>query len=69
MSTVEQYRKRAAELRAKAAQAATQQVALQWENLAKCYTRLAEQAEANSSQDLWFEFGPKARLDGEGEGA
>jgi hypothetical protein len=43
-------------------------LAAQWDHLARCYVRLAEQADHNSIQDLWFEFGPKTRLDGEGEG-
>ncbi len=68
MSTADSYRERAAELLVKAAEALTEHEALQWENLAKCYARLAEQAEQNSFQDLWFEFGPKTRV-GEGEGA
>jgi hypothetical protein len=68
MTTAEQYRKVAADLRAKAAQAPTQDLALQWENLAKCHTRLSEQAEQNSFQDLWFEYGSRTR-EGEGEGA
>ncbi len=68
MNSADLYRARAAELRARVAHAPTQALALQWENLAKCYTRLAEQADANSFQDLWFEFGPKPRM-GEVEGA
>ncbi len=68
MTSANHYRRIAAELRSKAAQAPTQQVSLQWENLAKCYARLAEQAEQNSFQDLWFEYGSRSR-EGEGEGA
>lgn len=68
MSTAESYRRIAADLREKAAKAPTQKLALQWENLAKCYTRLAEQAERNSFQDLWFEYGSTDQ-EGEGEGA
>ncbi len=32
---------------------------------AKCYMRLAEQADQNGFQDLWFEFGPFARRVGD----
>lgn len=67
MNPAEQYRKKAAEFRSKAATASNRYLAAQWENLAKCYTRLAEQADRNSFQDLWFEFGPKLRRGQGGE--
>jgi hypothetical protein len=63
------YRKLAAELRTKAKHNRIAQVALEMEHLALCYLRLADQAENNRFQDAWCEFGPPARLDGEGEGA
>jgi hypothetical protein len=69
MSPGDPYRKLAAELRAKAKHNRSAQVALEMEHLALCYLRLADQAENNRFQDAWCEFGPPARLDGEGEGA
>ena len=59
----------AAELRAKALKAPNDAVASQYDALAQAYLRLAEQANQNQQTDVWAEFGPKARLDGEGEGA
>jgi hypothetical protein len=44
---------------------ATDASATHFDSLAKCYLRLAEQAEQNR---VWAEFGQKSRLD-EGEGA
>jgi len=68
MHTAESYRKIAAELRARAVKETNADLASEWENLARCYLRLAAQADENTFQDLWFEFGPKPRLGGEGEG-
>ncbi len=69
MTPAEQYRGIAAELEAKAAKERNNQLAAEWVSLARCYLRLAEQAETNSLADIWFEVGPRTRLDGEGEGA
>jgi hypothetical protein len=68
MRPADAYRKLAAEPHAKARRQ-TGYLATQLEALAKAYTRLAEQADRNSFQDLWFEYGPNTRLDSEGEGA
>ena len=65
MSAADTHRKIAAELRAKALTMATDASATHFDSLAKCYLRLAEQAEQNR---VWAEFGQKSRLD-EGEGA
>jgi hypothetical protein len=43
-------------------------VASELDSLARCYLRLAEQADTNGRLDVSAEFGPKTRLD-EGEGA
>jgi hypothetical protein len=56
MTASDSYRKAAAELRAKAAGARNPHTA-EWERLARCYTRLAEQADRNSLQDVWIEDG------------
>ncbi len=69
MSTGDQYRKIAAELRARAAKEQNELWAAEWNILARAYLRLAEQADRNSFADIWVEYGPKPRLDGEGEGA
>ena len=66
MTSAESYRQRAAELRTRAAHESDAQRAREWSHLARCYLRLAEQAEQNRVADLWAEFGPKVRLDREG---
>jgi hypothetical protein len=60
------YRKIAAQMRAKAVKERSPKLAAEWSNLARCYVRLAEQADSNSFADIWFEIGPKTRLEGEG---
>ncbi len=67
MTSADSYREIAAELKAKAAKQRDRQLASELDNLARCYLRLAEQAEQNSFQDLWFDVRPKTRV-GEGEG-
>ncbi len=69
MTHANAYRKIAAELRAKALKAPNDTAACQYDALAQAYVRLAEQAEQNQRADIWAEFGPKVRMDGEGEGA
>ncbi len=69
MSTGDQYRKVAAELQARAAKEQNELWAADLNKLARAYRRLAEQADRNSCSDIWMEYGPKPRLDGEGEGA
>ncbi len=68
MTNADSYRKIAAELKAKAAKERSAQLASELDSLARCYLRLAEQADQNSFQDLWLEVGPKTRMR-EGEGA
>ncbi len=65
MNPADHYRTIAAQLRSNTARTKSAEVALQWEHLANCYMRLAEQADQNSFQDLWFEFGPFARRVGD----
>lgn len=64
MSPADQYRKLAAELRARAGSERNEGVAAELDALARSYQRLAEQADQNSETDLWIEFGPKSALDG-----
>ena len=64
MSPADQYRKLAAELKARATTESNASVAAELHALARSYQRLAEQAEHNSQTDLWLEFGPKPALDG-----
>jgi hypothetical protein len=66
MTPAESYRNKAAELLAKAMAATESEAAIRFEALAQAYIRLAEQAELNSRQDLWFEFGPKSKPKAEG---
>ncbi len=65
MSPAEQYRKIAAQLRADALKTPNGKAAAELDHLARAYVRLAEQAEQNSRVDVWAEFGPKVRLDGD----
>ena len=67
MTTADAYRKIAAELKAKALKAPSDGAAAELDHLARCYLRLAEQADVNGRYDVAAEFGPKSRLD-EGEG-
>lgn len=69
MTSAVSYRKIAAELRARALKAPNARTAADFDNLARAYLRLAEQAEQNSLSDIWAEFGPQTRMDSEGEGA
>ncbi len=66
MSTGDQYRIVAAELQARAAKEQNEFWAAEWNMLARAYLRLAEQADRNSCADIWMEYGPKPRLNGEG---
>ncbi len=65
MSSTEHYRAIAAELEAKANAEPTSQLAAEWQHLARCYLRLAEQADQNSFQDFCFEYASKPPLKGE----
>lgn len=67
MHTADSYRKIAAELQARAANERSAGVASELDNLARCYLRLAAQADNNNALDVSAEFGPKPGLD-EGEG-
>jgi hypothetical protein len=67
MSSADSYRKVAAELRARALRAPSDKAAADLDNLARCYIRLAEQADQNRLLDVSAEFGPKVPLD-EGDG-
>ena len=66
MTPADTYRMMAAELRAKALKAPTDRAAADLDHLARCYLRLAEQADQNTLLDVSAEFGPKSRLDDEG---
>jgi hypothetical protein len=56
MTPAESYRKLAAELRTKAARETNGKLAAEWNYLARCYTRLAEQADQNLDTNVWAEF-------------
>jgi hypothetical protein len=66
MTTADSYRRMAAQLRSRAANQKNPKLAEQLDHLARCYLRLAEQADQNSRQDLWAEFGSKFGATGEG---
>jgi hypothetical protein len=66
MTPAQYYRTVAAELRAMAACAESGPLAVQWEQLASCYLRLAEQADKNGQLDLSLEFGDAPRVDDDG---
>jgi hypothetical protein len=50
-----QYRKLAAQLRAKARTEGSSSLKAEWEHLARCYVRLVDQAERNSRTDVTYE--------------
>lgn len=66
MTFSDEYRRTAADLLAKAGCAESMELSIQWEHLAKCYLRLAEQADKNAQGGLAIEVGPKPTLEGEG---
>lgn len=70
MSPAQQYRKLAAELRAKARHENDRAVKAEWDHLAQCYLRLAEQAEKNSRNDATYEpiLRPSRNDDGAADG-
>ena len=55
MTPSEQYRKLAAELRAKARKEESADLRVEWNHLAQCYLRLAEQADRNQRNDVTYE--------------
>ena len=59
MSPAEDYRKKAAEFRALAKAAQGTALAVQLDQLARSYVRLAEQADANARTDIAVETGKK----------
>jgi hypothetical protein len=62
MTTAEQYRTLAAELRVKARLVEDRAQAADLITLAASYVRLAEAAEKNSTTDIVAEFGPPPRI-------
>jgi hypothetical protein len=55
MTPAEQYRTLAAQLRARAQKEESRQIRAEWEHLARCYVRLAEQADRNGQTDVTYE--------------
>ena len=55
MTTEEKYRAQAAELLMRARNEASPMIRSEWENLAKSYIHLAEQAERNSRTDIVYQ--------------
>lgn len=66
LTPAQYYRTTAAELRAMAVSSASAMLAAQWEHLARCYLRLAEQADKNGQLDLCLEFGDRPGLNSSG---
>jgi hypothetical protein len=64
MAAGDEYRIKAAELHAQAQCHTTSKLRVQFENLAKAYLRLAEQADRNDRADLIYEP-PPTKLDSE----
>ena len=63
MTTGDEYRGRAADLRAKADRETNARIRAEFESLARGYLRLAEQAERNSLTDIVYEWVPPSRKD------
>lgn len=58
MTQAEQYRALAARFRAHARTTGSARLAAEWEHLARCYIRLAEQADRNLDLDVVYETPP-----------
>lgn len=58
MTPADQYRTRAAQLRAMARDVASPLLRREWEHLARCYVLLAEQADKNGQTDTLYEPRP-----------
>lgn len=61
----DEYRIKAAALRAKATRERDVSLRVEWENLAIAYVRLAKQAEKNQQLDITYEP-PPPKVDGQG---
>jgi hypothetical protein len=59
VTPAEQYRVLASRLRARARLSETSRQMTEWEHLARCYLRLAQQAEENEKLDLVYETPPR----------
>jgi hypothetical protein len=55
VTPADQYRALAARFRAHARTSENPRLSSEWDNLARCYVRLAEQAERNGRLDLVYE--------------
>jgi len=55
MTPATHYRTLAAQLRSRAKTEESPQLRAEWEHLAQCYIRLAEQADRNSHTDVTYE--------------
>jgi hypothetical protein len=63
VTPAEQYRVLASQLRARSRLAETPRLMSEWEHLARCYLRLAQQAEENEKLDLVYETPPQRPSD------
>jgi len=61
MSPTDRYRALAAHLRTRASREQSPALRVAWANLARCYVRLAEQADQNSRADIVYEFDRSVR--------
>jgi hypothetical protein len=69
MSPADRYRALAAHLRSRAVQETAPSLRAQWANLARCYLRLAGQADRNSRTDIVYESGRSTRCGDSGDPA
>jgi hypothetical protein len=69
MSFGDPYRKRAATLRASALKAPSDRAAADLRSLARCYLRLASEADYKERLDVSADFGQKLHLESGEEGA
>ena len=65
MTPSDQYREIDVKLTARAANAENASLSAEWEHLAHCYLRLAEQADRNGLLELFIEVGSRPKLDGD----
>ena len=69
MSSGDPYRKRAATLRVNALKAPSDRAAADLRSLARCYLRLASEADYNERLDVSADFGQKLHPESGGEGS
>ncbi len=61
MSTGDEFRRAASELKAEAANEGDREIAVSLDSLAECFLRLAEQSDKKALADVWAQLGRESR--------